>query len=519
MAKRRSRGRSGAFRAPVFIGCTKSTSAIIVHSRHTLKKCTKMTSATPFFGRQAELARLKELAQKRSASLVVIKGRRRIGKSRLADEFAKQLPRYKSLHFQGLPPTAKLTAEQEREDFAQQFARQLNIPPPRADDWNTLLWALADRARQGRQLIILDEINWMGMQDPSFLGKLKNAWDLHFARNPSLILILSGSLSSWIERNILHHTGFLGRVSLDLTLGELPLSTCDLFWREQRNRISPQEKFRLLCITGGIPRYLEEINPSLSSEANIQRLCFTREGLLFNEFDHIFADLFSTRNETYRRIVGALVDGPLDLDSLYKALGVSKTGKISDYAEDLIQTGLLARDFTWSLKNGHESKLSRLRLSDNYVRFYLKYIQPNRRRIERGTLSRLPNLDSVSGLQFENLVLKNRLTLFQLLSIDSNDVIYDNPFFQRKTQRQRGCQIDYLIQTKYNTLYVCEIKFSRNPLAPSVVHEVTEKIRRLQIPRSMSYRPVLIYSGELSRGLLEDEFFAAKLDLGTAFSG
>lgn len=479
---------------------------------------TSVKSATPFFGRQTELARLRELAGKRSASLVVIKGRRRIGKSRLTDEFARQLPRYTSLHFQGLPPTAKQTAEQEREDFAQQFARQLHIPSPRADDWNTLLWALADRTRKGRHLIILDEINWMGMQDPTFLGKLKNAWDLHFTQNPNLILILSGSLSSWIERNILHHTGFLGRVSLDLTLGELPLATCDLFWREQRGRVTPQEKFRLLCVTGGIPRYLEEINPGLSSEANIQRLCFTRGGLLFNEFDNIFADLFSTRNETYRRIVGALVDGHLDLDSLYKALGISKTGKISDYAEDLIQTGLLARDFTWSLKTGHESKLSRLRLSDNYVRFYLKYIQPNRRRIERGTLSRLPNVDSVAGLQFENLVLKNRLTLFQLLSIDSNDVIYDNPFFQRKTQRQRGCQIDYLIQTKHNTLYVCEIKFSRNPLASSVADEVTEKIRRLQIPRSMSYRPVLIYSGELSKGLVESDFFAAKLDLGTAFS-
>jgi hypothetical protein len=480
---------------------------------------TSVNSVTPFFGRQAELARLKELTGKRSASLIVIKGRRRIGKSRLTDEFARQLPRYTSLHFQGLPPTAKLTAEQEREDFAQQFGRQLHIPPPRADDWNTLFWALADRTRQGRHLIILDEINWMGMQDPTFLGKLKNAWDLHFATNPNLILILSGSMSSWIERNILHHTGFLGRVSLDLTLGELPLATCDLFWREQRERVSPQEKFRLLSVTGGIPRYLEEINPALSSEANIQRLCFTREGLLFNEFDNIFADLFSTRNETYRRIVGALVDGPLDLEGLYQAIGISKTGKISDYSEDLIQTGLLARDYTWSLKTGQESKLSRLRLSDNYVRFYLKYIQPNRRRIERGTLSRLPNFDSATGLQFENLALKNRLSLFQLLSIDPNDVVYDNPFFQRKTQRQRGCQVDYLIQTKYNTLYVCEIKFSRNPLASSIAREVAEKIDRLQIPRGMSCRPVLIYSGELSKGLLEDEFFAAKLDLGTVFAG
>jgi len=494
----------------------------MVHVFYQVIECTTVTpvpSATPFFGRQVELARLKELAGKRSASLVVIKGRRRIGKSRLTDELARQLPRYASLHFQGLPPTAKLTAEQEREDFAQQFARQLRIPPPRADDWNTLLWALADRTRRGRQLIILDEINWMGMKDPTFLGKLKNAWDLHFAKNPHLILILSGSMSSWIERNILHHTGFLGRVSLDLTLSELPLATCNLFWRAHRERISAQEKYRLLAVTGGIPRYLEEMNPGLSSEANIQRMCFTREGLLFNEFDNIFADLFSTRNETYRGIVSALVDGPLDLERLYVALGVSKTGKISDYAEDLIQTGLLARDYTWSLKSGEESKLSRLRLSDNYVRFYLKYIQPNRRRIERGTLSRLPNIDSIMGLQFENLVLKNRLSLFQLLSIDANDVVYDNPFFQRKTQRQRGCQVDYLVQTRHRTLYVCEIKFSRSPIAPGVIQEVGEKIRRLQIPRGMSYRPVLIYSGELSEGLMEDEFFDAKLDLGSLLAG
>jgi len=475
---------------------------------------TAPSAGTPFFGREQELGRLAELATKKSASLVVIKGRRRIGKSRLTDEFAKQMPRYTSLHFQGLPPSAKLTAAQEREDFAQQLARQLGIPAPRADDWNTLFWSLADRTRSGRQLIILDEINWMGMQDATFLGKLKNAWDLHFAKNPQLILILSGSMSSWIERNILHHTGFLGRVSLDLTLSELPLVTCNLFWGEQRHRVTAYEKLRLLAVTGGVPRYLEEINPALSADGNIQRLCFAREGLLFSEFDNIFTDLFSPRNDTYRKIVAALVDGPRDLDGLYGVLGIGKTGKIGEYADDLVQSGLLARDYTWNLKTTTESKLSRLRLSDNYVRFYLKFIQPNRRRIERGTLSRLPNIDSILGLQFENIVLKNRHSIFQLLSIDPNDIVFDNPFFQRKTQRQRGCQIDYLIQARNKALYVCEIKFSRNTIPATVAQEVGDKIARLQLPRGMSYRPVLIYAGEISSGLEDEDFFAAKINFG-----
>jgi hypothetical protein len=166
------------------------------------------------------------------------------------------------------------------------------------------------------------------------------------------------------------------------------------------------------------------------------------------------------------------------------------------------------------VKTGVESKLSRLRLSDNYVRFYLKFIQPNRRRIDRGTLSRLPNIDAILGLQFENIVLKNRRSIFQHLGIDPNDVVYDNPFFQRRTQRQRGCQIDYLIQTRNKTLYVCEIKFSRNTIAPTVAHEVEEKIARLQIPRDISYRPVLIFAGQISSGTEDGDFFAATIDFG-----
>lgn len=113
---------------------------------------------TPFYGREHELQRLKELAGKKTASLVIIKGRRRIGKSRLAAELAHRLPGYDAVSFLGLPPTAHLTAAQEREDFAQQISRQLGIPAPRADDWNTLLWSLADRSKAGRHLLVLDEL-------------------------------------------------------------------------------------------------------------------------------------------------------------------------------------------------------------------------------------------------------------------------------------------------------------------------------------------------------------------------
>ena len=102
-----------------------------------------------------------------------------------------------------------------------------------------------------------------------------------------------------------------------------------LFWGEEGHRVTPYEKLRLLAVTGGVPRYLEELNPALSADANIQRMCLSPEGLLFNEFDNIFTDLFRSRNETYRRLVAALVDGPLDLDGLWRACEGSPNRQMS----------------------------------------------------------------------------------------------------------------------------------------------------------------------------------------------
>lgn len=148
----------------------------------------------------------------------------------------------------------------------------------------------------------IDEISWMGSKDPDFLGKLKNAWDLYFRKNDKLILAICGSATAWIDKNILSSTGFMGRESLTLTLDELPLSVCAEFWNSENERISSHEKLKLLAVTGGIPRCLEHINPVLSAEENVRQMCFNKAGILFNEFEKIFSDLFSPKNILYKDI-------------------------------------------------------------------------------------------------------------------------------------------------------------------------------------------------------------------------
>lgn len=416
--------------------------------------------------------------------------------------------------FTGLPPTEGMTAQTQRDYFVNQMQRLLGLRGIKSDDWGDIFWQLARGTQSGQVVLVFDEINWIGSLDITFLGKLKSAWDLHFKNNPELLMILSGSMSSWIDKNILSSTGFMGRLSLELTLDELPLSVCDLFWGKKSALISPYEKFKLLSVMGGVPRYLEEIDPDLSAEQNIYRLAFQKGGLLVEEFERIFSDLFSRRSLRYKEIIKQLVAGNATLDQICDAIELEKSGVISGYLEDLVETGYVARDYTWNIKNGKESSLCKFRLKDNYLRFYLKYIEPKRAQIEKNLLIATPPWSTIMGLQFENLVVNHPQYLHQFLKLDPQEIVYENPYFQRQSKTYLGCQIDYLIQSKFNTLHLCEIKFSKDPIGLTVVKEVQQKIERIVKAKHFSFRPVLIHINGVTDELIESEFFSSIVDFG-----
>lgn len=468
---------------------------------------------TQFLGREQELKSLKELLLKNSSSLVVLRGRRRIGKSRLASEFSKQFTQYYT--FTGLPPSKHPSADSQRSEFRRQMKEQ-GIQSYEVNDWGDLFTLLAKHCGSGRVLIVLDEITWMAYKDKDFLGKLKIVWDLHFSKNAKLMLIISGSNSAWIEKNLLSSTGFMGRVSHRILLDELPLSVCNQFWGKNERLISPYEKFKLLSVTGGIPRYLEEIIPAKPAEENLIRLCFSPSGILFTEFDNIFSDLFDGKQENYHKIIKSLVLEHGSLETISKRLGRKRGGDLSEALNELEESGFLSRDFSWHLKNGKLSKLSQYRIRDNYIRFYLKYIEPKKIGIEKGIIKGLPSSWlSIMGLQFENLVLNNLPKIIEILQIPSHEVIAAGPYLQTKTVSREKCQIDLLIQTKYNQLYVCEIKFSKFEIQLEVINEVQEKINRLEIPRGFSCRPVLFHVNGASESVIDSEFFSSILDFGS----
>jgi AAA+ ATPase superfamily predicted ATPase len=485
------------------------------------KRINPVTSSknAPFIGRQTELNRLKALLQKNTASFIALKGRRRIGKSRLMDEFGKSFTHY--YKFEGLAPEKNVTAKHQLDEFSRQLSRQFNIANARYLDWSDAFFALGERVQLGRILLFFDEISWMGSVDPTFLAKLKVFWDNQLGKNTQLVFAVCSSASSWIEKNVLSQTAFLGRLSLTLTLEELPLSDCSRFWQKQI-QISAYEKFKILSVTGGIPKYLEEVNPKLSAEENVKQICFTEGALLVNEFQRIFSDLFLRESRFYEHIVSILAYGSKDQHQIQTEISEQQNqlhGRLSEYLWELEEAGFIRRDYTWDVKTGEDSKLSRYRLRDNYLRFYLRYIKKNLTKIKRGafgfkSLSLLSEWNTIMGLQFENLVLNNRRSVHEILQIDPNDIINDNPYFQTKTKRTPGCQVDYMIQTKFGTLYLCEIKFMKNEIDHWILEEVERKISSLKAPTRYSYRPVLIHVNGVSQSVVESDFFSKIIDFG-----
>ena len=481
--------------------------------RHT-RRLEKVKKQTDFIGRERELETLLGLWGKRVSSLVTCRGRRRIGKSRLIAEFALRSGA-RFIHLEGVKPQPGFSNETELREFARQLSVQFSTTVKTPENWLEAFVSL-DRFLRGRGkvVVLLDEVSWFGHYDKMFASDIKIAWDNYWKKHDRTIVVICGSVSSWIKENIIDNGAFYGRRSLDVVLRELPLDQCAQFWGRRAKRIDPREIVDVLSVTGGVPRYLEEVNPALSAAENIKRLCFTPNGLLRVDFDEMFNDVITNQPTFTGKVLRCLVDGPQSTLAIARKLNVEKGGRVSSAVDRLVEAGIVSPDSGKNPETGAAVKERRFRLKDNYARFYLKYIEPVKATIDDGryeflSLETLEGWDVVMGLQFENLVVNNYGALIPHLHL--NNVLLTSAAPYRKAAvpslRQRGCQIDLLIQSR-RTSYIVEIKRMAE-IGRSIIEEVDAKVRCLKTRPNVSIRTALVYDGHLAPIVEADGYFDA----------
>ena len=466
-------------------------------------------SMVMFIGRENALDQLNALLQKQTASLVTCRGRRRIGKSTLIEVFAER-SKSRFIKLEGRRPEKGLTNNDELATFAKQLANQTSIESTPPSNWLDAFRRIDSQINDSeRTVVLLDEVSWMAYYDKSFASDLKMAWDNLFKKHKKLIFVVCGSVSTWIRENIVDNGAFLGRRSLDIVLKELPISDCVKFWGKAASRIDEREIIDVLSVTGGVPRYLEEINPSLSAFENIRRLCFMPNSILRTDFDEMFNDVISKEQDFSAQVLRCLADGSKTGTEISKILRVDKGGRVSAALRRLEEAGLVSSDVSIKPETGKPSREIRFRLRDNYSRFYIKYIEPMKRIIDDGafdcvSLEALEGIETVLGLAFENLVVNNYRELIPLINLKGTLVTSAAPY-RRVGGNKKGCQIDLLIQTR-RTICVVEIK-RRQEIGREIINEVDNKIRAIERPSGVSARAALVYLGHLSPVVEADGYF------------
>lgn len=463
-----------------------------------------------FFGREAILGDLSALWKKRVPSFVTCRGRRRIGKTTLIERFAR-ISGAKIVKIEGLRPKTGLTNDDELAHFASQLRAQTGADGSKPTDWLSAFIRLdRELASPGRTVVLLDEISWMAHYDPTFTGTLKIAWDNYFKKHPRLVFFVCGSVSSWIADNIIGDGSFYGRRSIDVVVPELPLDQCVRFWGKAAGRIAPAEILDVLSVTGGIPRYLEEIDPSLTADENVRRLCFRPKSVLRDDFDEMFADVITKAPTFANQVLRKLTSAPRTAAEISEALGIVKNGHVSSALSQLEEAGMVCADSGKNPLTGSDMRERRYRLSDNYIRFYFKYIEPAKAVIDRGaysfgTLEALEGWSAIKGLAFENLVVNNAASLVKKLGFGASLITSMAPYRRAGRCKGDGVQIDLLVQTR-RSVCVVEIKRQRE-IDRSVIDEVAAKVAKLPKRPGVSVRTALVYEGHLAPIVEADGYF------------
>jgi AAA+ ATPase superfamily predicted ATPase len=317
-------------------------------------------------GREEELSTLTLLEKSKKAEMLVLYGRRRVGKSALVQHFCGGK---RALLFEAIEGAS---TKVQIDHFTEQLRAQIKDPlleGVRFADWNAVFGYITHYLqRQDKKVVLFfDEFQWQAAGHTKLVGLLKYVWDNHWKKHAPL-LILCGSIGSFMVRNVLRSKALYGRVTAEMHLRGLSLSGVRAILRNMR---SNDEVLRYLLVFGGIPKYLEEIDLRKSFAQNMNRLCFSRDGVMVSEIDRIFASQFREA-ATYKRIVGELLAGPMRLKDIADALGMHSSGGLKEYLNNLILADMI--DVSVPLGRSENSKNRCYRVSDEFLCFYSKFM-------------------------------------------------------------------------------------------------------------------------------------------------
>jgi len=425
-------------------------------------------SISKIAGRQEEQAIFEKIVASKEAEFIALYGRRRVGKTFLIKEYFDELICFEMVGMY------KASLNDQLANFAQSLGKSsgMGIVPKKPSSWREAFFQLEQflespliKNKRGKKVVFLDELPWLNTPRSKFLPSLEYFWNSYGSRQDKLILAVCGSAASWMIQNIVRSRGGLhNRLTRQIRLLPFTLSETEKFLLKKKIKLTRIQIVELYMAFGGVPYYLKQVEPGSSVAQIIDKACFTKNGVLRDEYEKLLISLFED-SQYHTRIAELLAKKTKGItrNELLSQIKLSSGGTASKILIELEESGFIESYVPF----GKNKKDALFRLTDEFTQFYYDWIKPlGKNSPGEGhwlSMQNQPAKNTWAGFTFENICIKHVQNIKKALGIASVQTIESAWRYQpAKDSQIPGAQIDLLIDRRDATINLCEVKFSKS---------------------------------------------------------
>ena len=417
-------------------------------------------------GRDEEIQALNNLLDSREAELVSVLGRRRVGKTYLIREVYKKNIVFE---FVGIQNGTKPEQLQAFTFSLQQYFGKTAVPN-KLTSWlkafQRLIEILTAYKSKHKQVVFIDELPWIAGIKPEFLKAFGFFWNSWASKN-NIVVAICGSAASWMIKQVINNKGGLhNRVTKQIYLQPFTCSETKGYLLQRKLKFTDEQITEIYMTLGGIPFYLKQIEKGNSVAQVINKVCFETKAPLKNEFNNLYAALF-TNPAKYINVIKACYSKwkGVTQSEIIKISGIASGGSLTKILADLEISGFIKSTLHFS--NVKKEKL--YRLTDEFSLFYLKFMD-NKNTSNWNLISKTQPFKVWLGYAFENFCFKHVYKIKNALGI-SGIITEQYSYNIKSTEKNSGGQIDLIIDRNDQCINLCEIKYYENPFTITKQHE------------------------------------------------
>jgi uncharacterized protein len=431
-----------------------------------------------FVHRENELKFLEEEWRRKDSSLVILYGRRRIGKTTLIKHFIQNK---NALYFVATEESENENRKNLRNALAD-FTQNDFLKKTVDLDWEELFSIFASHKSVGRKILVIDEFQYLGKANKGFLSVFQKIWDGLLA-NSDIMAILCGSLVSLMQSQTLSYSSPLyGRRTGQIRMSQIPFAHYESFF-ENPETIDP---IKYYSITGGVPKYIELFEPFPDIFEAIKKNILSKQSFLYEE------PVFLLEKEvgeigTYFSIVKSIAAGNHKIGKIAGVLGIRQSGA-TKYLKTLIQLDLVKRIVPVTEKNPEKSKKGLYFITDNFIKFWFRYVYPYRNYLEiENTEPVIKNLkaDFIKnhvGFVYEDICGEKLLDL-------SGKGLFNFTILKSGRWWDKNNEIDIVaLSVEQDGIIFCECKYTKKKVDVDVYLKLKEKSKKVKhAPGAVKY--------------------------------